>query len=290
MGKSSINAAAQQILRIVEDGSYEADGSAVEVSEMLAASIEGTRLYLPDELAVLRGQIPSPRFERTAVTVPAQTTQQAAQELHGPATAILNFASARNPGGGFLGGARAQEEEVCRCSGLYPTLLTQPEYYDFHRGHRSLLYSDRIIYSPDVPFFRISAKAAYLPPFTVSVLTAPAPNAGAMEQRNLVDEATRIPSVFARRWENLLALAASERMETLVLGAWGCGAFRNDAESVAETALAAVERYRGVFRTIAFAIPATGKGRRSRENLEAFRRVFGANDAGQIATGSASPT
>src|SRR5262249_60941792 len=88
----------------------------------------------------------------------------------------LNFASARNPGGGFLGGAKAQEEDLARRSALYACLLTQRPYYDANRAERSLLYTDHIIYSPSVPFFRDRALDLVESPFCASIITAPAPN------------------------------------------------------------------------------------------------------------------
>src|SRR6185312_12808515 len=95
-----------------------------------------------------------------------------------PHVVALNFASAKNPGGGFLGGAKAQEEDLCRCSALYTCQLTQSAYYEVNRATSSMLYTDNIIYSPDVPFFRDDRLQLLDEPFTVSIITAPAPNAG----------------------------------------------------------------------------------------------------------------
>jgi uncharacterized protein (TIGR02452 family) len=73
----------------------------------------------------------------------------------------LNFASATSPGGGFLSGARAQEECLARCSGLYACLADNP-MYGFHRARRDALYSDYAVYSPDVPVFRSEDPAGTL--------------------------------------------------------------------------------------------------------------------------------
>ena len=75
---------------------------------------------------------------------------------------MLNFASARNPGGGFLRGAKAQEEDLCRCSGLYETLLECPTYYSVNRHQKSMMYTDHIIYSPKVVFFRTGGRKPML--------------------------------------------------------------------------------------------------------------------------------
>jgi len=261
------------VLAILDAGAYTApSGEAVTIGALQARAEERTRLYRPDELAALRER--GGDFGTPAVEVVAGTTQQAAQRWAESDAVILNFASARNPGGGFLGGARAQEEELCRCSGLYRALLTQPRYYEHHRGERTLLYSDRLIYSPAVPFFRLATKEPYLEePFTVGVITAPAPNAGAIA-RNRPHEVTEIEPTFQRRWANILAVAAEHGHRSVVLGAWGCGAFRNDPAPVAEAAKRVLESGRfGRFDRVVFAIPDRGKV--SRTNLEAFRRVLG---------------
>lgn len=271
------NPAARQILKICDDGQYEApSGALVSIEQELKKSKAGARLYAPEELEALRGTARERTPRSTSIEVIDATTQQAAQRLAAEErVVVLNYASARNPGGGFLGGAKAQEEELCRCSCLYPTLLTQPRYYEHNREQQTLLYSDFLIYSPSVPFIRLATNEPFLErPFVVAVITAPAPNAGALA-RNEPHAAGELPSTFERRWANVLAVAEDNHARALVLGAWGCGAFGNDPTLVATTARTVLGsvRFDGVFERVVFAIPGTGK--RSLGNLEAFRRVFG---------------
>jgi uncharacterized protein (TIGR02452 family) len=270
--------AAQEILKICSAGEYvAASGVVVSIERVQTASESGTRLYSPEQLEQLRSAAVAGASLSTSIEIRDATTQQAAEALASQGDVVaLNFASARNPGGGFLGGAKAQEEELCRCSGLYRTLLTQRQYYEHNRRQETLLYSDFSIYSPRVPFFRLAANEPLLErPLLVSVITAPAPNAGALA-RNEPGAASQLRTTFEQRWANVLAIAEHNGHRTLVLGAWGCGAFRNEPVMVAETALSTLRsaRFDGVFERVVFAIP--GAGRQSRENLEAFRRVFGA--------------
>ncbi|MCO5997039.1 TIGR02452 family protein [Actinoallomurus rhizosphaericola] len=204
------------------------------------------------------------RFEVTA-----EGSLQAARRLHDTGTgtgtgagtgagriAVLNFASARNPGGGYLGGARAQEEDLCRHSLLYPCLLRAPEYYEAHRASRDLLYSDRVIWSPDVPVHRGNDGELLPAPYPVSFLTCPAPNTGEALRRDPA-VADRIPAVLRARARRVLSVAAHHGARRLVLGAWGCGVFRNDPRQVAEAFhahLAAGGDYADVFDHVVFAV------------------------------------
>lgn len=266
----------QQILDLLSAGQYTApSGRTVSIAREQADAEANTRLYSATDLEVLRGvHHGGPRFS-TTIEVLAATTQEAGHQLARDARlALLNFASARNPGGGFLTGAVAQEEELCRCSGLYPTLLTQRHYYDRNREEQTLLYSDATIYSPRVPFVRVATKQPLLEqPFFASVVTAPAPNAGAMA-RSEAHSLVKLRATFERRWANVLAVAEHNGDSVLVLGAWGCGAFRNEPTMVAETVKTVLgsARFDGVFERVVFAIP--GKGERSRNNLQVFREVF----------------
>lgn len=267
------NPASVEILQILEAGSYVAgSGTTVSIGAEQEGAERDSRLFTPEALATMRVRDArhdtSPRVE-----VIAATTQQAAASVsvHTRA-ALLNFASARNPGGGFLGNAKAQEEDLCRCSGLYRTLIRHPEFYTSNREHRSLLYLDHLIYSPEVPFVRHSAHAPLLEvPFVASVITAPAPNAGAI-QANRPQELDLIEATFARRWSNVLAVCARFQHPVVILGAWGCGAFRNDPTLVARTLQEALAGWGDVFEKVICAIP--GSGKVSRANLAAFRAQF----------------
>lgn len=272
----SVQFHAQQILDVVKDGGYTTENKTwVDIGALQNAARHSTELFHPDKLEALfhesTGTEGAPRVE-----VIDATTTDAALTLSADAEGIvlLNFASARNPGGGFLGGARAQEEEVCRCSGLYPLLITQPKYYETNRAERSALYTDYVIYSRDVPFFRTSAKSPWLDkPFVASVITAPAPNAGAIMQ-NQPEESVKIRETFSRRWRNVLVVAAARGHRSVLLGAWGCGAFRNDPEVAATTVREwlVAPRFAGCFDKVVFAIPGGG---RSGTNLEVFGKVLG---------------
>ncbi|MEU8518688.1 TIGR02452 family protein [Streptomyces sp. NBC_01216] len=262
---------AKQTQEIVEAGHYRApDGRMVSIETELAAAVAGTALFGPEPLAV----VPD-RGRDTAMEVTGESSLTAARRLAGTdaaPVAVLNFASARNPGGGYLNGAQAQEEALCRDSALYTTLLTAPASYAHHRADRDAFYSDRVIHSPGVPVFRDDRGALLEEPFTVGFLTSPAPNAGVIRRRT-PELADRIPAALAARAERVLETAVAGDYRRLVLGAWGCGVFRNDPAEVAGAfarLLTGGGRFAGHFDEIVFAVL---DRTRDRATLGAFRRV-----------------
>ncbi|MEU0391674.1 TIGR02452 family protein [Streptomyces sp. NPDC006208] len=265
---------AKQTEEIVGAGRYRLpDGSEVPISEELTAARAGTRMYGPAAVPV------APDTDRTtAFEVTGESSMEAARRLTaaGPgAVAVLNFASARNPGGGYLNGAQAQEEALCRSSALYTTLLQAPEFYDHHRADRSPFYSDRVIHSPSVPVFRDDRGRLLERPYTVGFLTSPAPNAGVITSR-APQEAHRIPAALASRAERVLETAADSGYRRLVLGAWGCGVFRNDPAKVAgafHALLGPGGRFAGHFDEVVFAVLDRTA---ASSTLGAFRSTFAA--------------
>ncbi len=268
---------ARETVEILERGWYVApDGGRVSVAESLAGARAGTRFFGPDDFGEVfrRRDARAGRPADTEFRVSNCTTLVAARTLIRAGiddVLCLNFASAKNPGGGFLNGSQAQEESLARASGLYPCLLECRAVYDANRQFDSCLYTDHMIYSPRVPVFRDDDDALLAETYVVSVITAPAVNAGALRS----NERPHIERTMLARTEKVLALAAAYGHEALVLGAWGCGVFRNDPADVARWFrhhLCGNAALRGAFRTVVFAVlDSTPDGR----NIRPFEGQFG---------------
>jgi uncharacterized protein (TIGR02452 family) len=224
---SRLRAIAQETVAIAERGSYRhPDGTQVHIGADVARAVAATRLHLPEE------QVPTPqRREPARVAVTGESSLAAAHRLGGD-VACLVFASARNPGGGFLNGAKAQEESIARSSALYPCLREAGDFYAHHRAHTDLNYTDRIIHSPRVPVFRDDEGTLLPTAYPVSFLTCAAPNRAAL-LRNRPEVAGAVPGILARRCDRVLRVAGAHGHRSIVLGAWGCGVFGNDPATVA---------------------------------------------------------
>jgi uncharacterized protein (TIGR02452 family) len=262
--RDRFRALAAETMDVVRVGGYRAGGRRIDITEQIGAAIAGTRLILPDA-RLPRG---ATRSGATTIEVRDESSLAAARRL-GPGTACLVFASARNPGGGFLNGAQAQEEAIARSSALYATQMATPEFYEHHRRESSLLYSDRIIVSPGVPVFRDDDGALLAEPHLVTFLTAAAPNRSAIE-RGEPAAARDVNATLARRAARVLDVAAAHGFQRLVLGAWGCGVFGNDPTEVATTFAEALSG-RPRFEHVTFAILDPRPGR---PVLTAFERCL----------------
>jgi uncharacterized protein (TIGR02452 family) len=254
---------ATETLAAFETGSYlSPEGVNVEVSALLGECLSGTREYQPEQLAALLARLPYPASTGAATTfsVSPESTLQGAARLSASGEyqrlVVLNFASARKPGGGFLGGAQAQEESLARSSALYLSLLRCPEFYAYHRSLDTCLYSDRMIYSPRCPVVRDDGGRWLASPYLVDFITSAAPNADAI-MRNEPHNRAHIAPILHARVGKVLALAAHRQGDGLVLGAWGCGVFHNDPQMVARAFvqhLGPSGRFAHRFRHILFAI------------------------------------
>lgn len=273
----SLKSVAEQTLAILSSGYFlSPTGERVSLQPALAQAIEGTRLYTPEETSALLDRVSAQPNATLTIDVTDETTQVAAQRLvldEGVADLVLlNFASARKPGGGFINGAKAQEEDLARCSGLYPCLLTQPGYYEANRAQESAIYTDHLIHSPAVPWFRTHGRDQPERVFLASVITAPAPNAGVALERD-PRCGPKVDTALRRRAGMVLAVAADQGHRNLLLGAWGCGVFRNNPVQVADAFghWLDSERFRGAFERVVFAIYDTTS---SRSTLRAFKQRF----------------
>ncbi|MEK0178115.1 TIGR02452 family protein [Microcoleus anatoxicus] len=233
-------AIAQDTLKIIEAGYYcSPEGQRIELVQKIESCLEQTKSYEPDALSRIKQSVlyGTPQFSNIEFEVRNETTLMGAERMARgqkfQKIGVLNFASAKNPGGGFLKGAQAQEESLARSSALYKSILKCREHYEFHRSHHSFLYSDRMIYSPDCPVFRKDDGMLLEIPYLVDFITSPAPNAGEVWRQQSQD-AEKIREVLYERGAKLLSLAIYNGCDALVLGAWGCGVFRNNPAMVAQ--------------------------------------------------------
>lgn len=266
----------RQTRAILDAGGYDhPDGHRVELAAAVEAAVEGTvtiragdaRRALAEHGARVLGGVGA--AAPTAVEVTGETSQQALVRLAKEGVAaplLLNFASAVKPGGGFLKGARAQEEDLARCSALYPCLVAQdvPDgFYARHRGARDPLYSDAMIHSPGVPFFRERSRTLLPAPVPAAVLTVAAPDGR---------KASGVPLevAYRKRAGALLAVSAAKGHRTLILGAWGCGVFRCEPAMAADAFGKWLEgTFAGVFERVVFPVYDPKPGQPTRRVFEA---------------------
>ena len=188
-------------------------------------------------------------FPETRIQVTNETTLGASMRLvkSGLEPLALNFANGIHPGGGFLGGAKAQEEVLCRSSALYQTIIDD-QMYLAHRKRSRSDSTDWAIYSPDVPVFRTDDGTELEQPWLLSFITCAAPYAPAIGKQEAAD-------LLQKRIHRVLDIAQAYRHSSLVLGAWGCGAFANDPHRTAKNFRQALENdFGGSFSDIIFAI------------------------------------
>lgn len=179
-------------------------------------------------------------------------------------TVVLNFASFKNPGGLFMNGSMAQEESLCHASILYNVLRAfEDTYYkDNITMLNNALYQDRALYTPNI-LFKLPQNVSFL----CDIITCAAPNAyAAKHYKNIAN--SEIETVMRNRIKTVLYICEENKAETLILGAYGCGVFGNDAEFVANCFKNELDNdYKNTFKNVIFAIP---KGK----NLDAFQKVF----------------
>lgn len=222
-----------------------------------------------------------------AVIVSKKRSFEAAVQYKGQKTAVHNFASASNPGGGVERGANAQEECLCRCSNLYFCLNTPDMVAAFYHPHRKAhdpMHNDDIILTPNVTVFKTDTANPQLMPesdwYHVDVITCAAPNLreepgniynSGDGSKRLILQDDELLALHKKRLRRILDAALTQGVETVILGAFGCGAFANKPQVVAEAAKQVIGDYLKAFKNIEFAIFCRSW---DEENYKIFARVL----------------
>ena len=194
------------------------------------------------------------------LSVESNTTFNAAKEyLQYGKTAVLNFANPHNPGGGVHNGAMAQEECLCRSSNLYSCISNKNvfnDYYLYHKYMNHYFFSDRLIYTKGVTVFKDDSDVPQIMPknewFNVDIITCAAPYIAKRKYTNK----TVLKELFKGRIKNIFEAAIDNDVAVIILGAFGCGAFKNPPEVVAKAFHEVIDKnnYGNCFKKIVFAI------------------------------------
>ncbi len=255
------------------------------IKESVRISTEKQKLILEsDNLPVQKRDLYK---EKANIVVSKKRTFEAAEGYKNLKVAVLNFASASNPGGGVERGAGAQEECLCRCSGLYFMLNTPDMWAGFYTPHRNAhdpIHNDDIIYTPNVTVFKSDTAEPKLMPadkwYNVDVITCAAPNLrnrpsnkhNTGDGQNKADISNgELQAIHEKRLRRILEVALSEGRDTIILGAFGCGAFQNDPKTVAQANKNVIKDYEYAFKNIEYAVYCSPRDER---NYDIFKSVL----------------
>lgn len=231
-------------------------------SSEIELSILNTKIY--DTKTVLANITNEQLYEKTTYEVKDLDSVNALFDVSDK-SAVLNFASYKNPGGMFLNGSKAQEECLCHDSFLYNVLEAfKDSFYKENCKHKNkALYYNRALYSPNVFFFKNGQT------ITTDVITCACPNKSAAQKyRNVSNEENT--KYLKSRIKFVLEIAKQNHVKSLILGAYGCGVFGQDPKEVAKIFKEYLTTtYNGCFKEILFAIP-----NKEGQNHKAFEETF----------------
>lgn len=272
MGRDELKVYAKESLDLIKSGLYkDKSGKEYNIKDDLKKMQMGTCYYIKTNNSLEMVD----ECENTADCKIYLSTKDTLDAVRGQVERFgsscgLNFASAKHPGGGFENGAKAQEEDLCYCSTLYGSLSLGrcKLLYDYSKKNlNNNLYSTWSVYSPNVVIYRDKLKNK-ISPVICSIISSPAPNKGAYSGKNV-----EVRKAMEERCEYILQTAIKHNERNLVLGAFGCGVFKNSPMEVATVwfNLLYKKNYSKYFDNIEFAI----LGRGDDENYKAFKMVFG---------------
>ncbi len=256
MSRKDLKQVAEENIQITKQRFYEANGVRTELVPSEGHEFEDVVVIKPREAAEFSYYRNNElkKYEQTKGGMMAfllEDSMEAAAKLEKPL--VMNFANAHVPGGGFLSGAVAQEECLCRESTLYASISSDKaaEMYEYNNHQNSPVDSDYMLLSPCVAVFRNPDLKYLIEPYEVAVMTVAAPNRNGAAKKVPKDE---LHNTLLYRINYFLLECIKHGYRNLVLGAWGCGAFGNDPKEVASIfyVLLKDQSYAAYFENIIF--------------------------------------
>ena len=244
------------------------------LKDAVKLGMEHTKLYESNDYPELPNIHEKPGLTLTLNLKSFQAAMKFHKAMPGMKTAVLNFASPIHPGGGVFSGSLAQEECLFRCSTLYPLINQQwlkDNYYIPNMKHNDFRYNDACIYSKDVVFCKSDddypERLKHEDFVSVDVITCAAPDLRKAGEYDIME----LFQIHTQRAKHIFHIAAFNGIDILVTGAFGCGAFRNNPELVAEAWAEALKDYQHKFEYIIFAVYFR---EHEIENFKAFNNRF----------------
>ncbi len=250
-------------LDILEKGRFKKDGQGINLS-FSPEQMRQIQVFLPDDMDALRAGaaedsdveiISGDRSltgsgsctfgcENEDALVLAQRKYLELKESGeaSPKVLVLNLASATHPGGQTRKGASAQEEDLCRRTSLLLSLESEnaKKYYDYNSLRKTHMGSDGVMISPCVEVLKDASADTLFDPFPISVMSCAAPmirmGLEGMSEQEYKD-------MLYNRIQGMLLVAASRNYRSLILGAFGCGVYGNDAAVVSDLFYKAIQDF-----------------------------------------------
>lgn len=254
-------AAAEAAKRAAEMAEADADGAqAGNVEAREAAEIAEGAAEQAEEAA--EAEEAAPQATETTVKVVTSFAPEALYRDAVGKTMIVDPGAFTRPGGAYEDGAFGPEQILCSESNLYPVLVAHKrDFYDKNRDYRrGSLFTDRALYVPEVLFSRGGDTRRA----DVLVIAEPV-RAFALENHRSERECDK---ALADRIETIFRIAAANGVETLIMGAFGCGRNGYPVEQVIGLIQNWIAEHPGAVPNVVFAVP--------RVHAEAFREAFGA--------------
>lgn len=279
LNKNSAKLIAADTLKIINDRFYIFNETKIDIAADIKNSIDNTvDYYHTSKLNPFLNPVYS-----TIFAVNNETALFRAAEIvsRGVVPMVLNFASAVEPGGGWLRGAIAQEESLVRSSTLFSTFLksdgTPKNFYDKHIAANDPIYSHAAIYSPDVLIFKDDYGNFLERNYKTNFLTSAAVNQNGFSFASLSEDQEdmlhdQICDAMEERIDRVLSIAVENNQTHIVLGAWGCGAFGNSPDLIADMFFETLtNKFKNCFEEVHFSILDNSK---EEYYIEPFRELF----------------
>jgi uncharacterized protein (TIGR02452 family) len=251
---------AQETVRILEEGQYAApNGKMVDLGPALQNAISNAKYLWHSMMTETHAKVADlPKRNTIQFSVANETTLTAARRMreNGPLLA-LNFASENHGGTNFLKGSQNQESAILRGTGLYAVLAAAAHFHPPSSFSSVLQDNDQLIFAPDVPVFRNPLDVLIEEPWTLSLISSAADYGRSMPNYLFWTNQAYSREVFSHRMQNVLAVAALEGYDRLILGPWGCRTTGYSPTKIAQLFYQHLKKnpiFEGLFSQVHFAV------------------------------------